>query len=87
LAADLSYKTVNLFNNNYAEFVIPLMEGTGTVTIWLVSISILQIIIENIFGVDYDEFKKTITIMPRLNESLTGKDITLDSFSFQMVTD
>jgi hypothetical protein len=80
LAADLSYKTVNLFNNNYAEFVIPSNgRGQGQLRYGWSASQYIQIIIENIFGVDYDEFKKTITIMPRLNESLTGKDITLDS--------
>jgi len=80
LSAYLSYKTAMLFNNNCSEFIIP-SSGLGQGQLdyaWSAS-QYIQIIIEKIFGVDYDESNKTITIMPRLTKALWGHDLSLDS--------
>jgi len=80
LAAYLSYKTAMLFNNNYSEFVIPSNgRGQGQLRYGWSASQYIQIIIEHIFGVDYNKFNNTITIMPRLDKSLVGKEISLDS--------
>jgi len=79
LAAYLSLRTVNLFNANYAEFIKP-SDGTGHGEkryAWSAS-QYIQILIENIFGIDYNGFNNTITIRPNLDGSLTGKDISLE---------
>ena len=79
LASYLSLKTVNLFNANYSEFIKP-SDGSGNGEkryAWSAS-QYIQILIENIFGIDYDGFSKNITIRPNLNEALTGKDISLE---------
>ena len=80
LSARLSYSTAMLFNNNCSEFIIP-SSGLGQGQLdyaWSAS-QYIQIIIEKIFGVDYDGFNKTITIMPRLTKELWGHDLALDS--------
>ena len=79
LAAYLSLRTVNLFNANYVEFIKP-SDGTGQGAqryAWSAS-QYIQILIENIFGIDYNGFNNTISIRPNLDGSLTGKDISLE---------
>jgi len=80
LSAQLALKTVKLFNAKSAEFIKP-SDGSGQGQPrygWSAS-QYIQIIIEKIFGVNYNKFNRTITIMPRLDESLTGNNISLDS--------
>ncbi len=80
LAAYLSYKTAMEFNNNCSEFIIPSSGlGQGQLDYGLSASQYIQIIVEKIFGVDYDNFNNTITIMPRLAAALRGHDIALDS--------
>ncbi len=80
LAAYLSYKTVMLFNNDCAEFIVPSTGlGQGQLDYGWSASQYIQLIIEKIFGVDYDNFDKTITIMPRLAQPLIGQDLSLDS--------
>lgn len=79
LAAYLSLKTVNLFNNNYTEFLKPSDgSGHGVKRYGWSAAQYIQILIENIFGVDYDGFTKTITIRPNLDKALEGKTISLE---------
>lgn len=78
LAAYLSLKTVKLFTNNYTEFLKP-SDGSGHGVkryAWSAS-QYIQILIENIFGVDYNGFTKTITLRPNLDKTLDGKTISL----------
>jgi glycogen debranching enzyme len=80
LSSHLALKTVMLFNAKNAEFIKP-SDGSGQGQPrygWSAS-QYIQIIIEKIFGIDYNNFTRTITIMPRLDEELTGKNISLDS--------
>ena len=80
LSAHLSYKTAMLFNNNCSEFIIPSSGlGQGQLDYASSASQYIQIIIEKIFGVDYNESDKTITIMPRLAKALWGHDLSLDS--------
>lgn len=79
LAAHLSLKTVNLFNNNYTEFLKPSDgSGHGVKRYGWSAAQYIQILIENIFGVDYDGFTNTITIRPNLAKALEGKTISLE---------
>ncbi len=80
LAAYLSYKTVMLFNNNCTEFIVPSTGlGQGQLDYGWSASQYIQVIIEKIFGVDYDNFDKTITLMPRLAQPLIGHELSLDS--------
>ena len=80
LAAYLSYKTVMLFNNNCTEFIVPSTGlGQGQLDYGWSASQYIQVIIERIFGVDYDNFDKTITLMPRLAQPLIGHELSLDS--------
>ena len=81
LASFLSLKTVKLFNANYSEFLKP-SDGSGNGErryAWSAS-QYIQILIENIFGIDYDGFSKTITIRPNLDEALSVKIFHLKGY-------
>jgi hypothetical protein len=80
LAAYLSYRTIMLFNGNYAEYLRPSTgKGEGQPRYGWSASQYIEIIIEKIFGIDYDNFTKTVTIMPNLSEELIGKKIALES--------
>ncbi|MBE7066338.1 MAG: hypothetical protein E7385_02180 [Ruminococcaceae bacterium] len=78
LAAYLALRTVEMFDNNYAEFLNP-PDGSGHGVLrysWTAS-DYIQIIIEHIFGINYDEFTDTLTIRPMLDSSLKGRTISI----------
>ncbi len=78
LAGYLALRTVELFDGNYAEFLDP-PDGSGQGVLrysWSAS-DYIQLIIEHIFGINYDNFTKTLTIAPVLDESLKGQTISL----------
>ncbi len=78
LAGYLALKTVELFDGNYAEFLDP-PDGSGQGVLrysWSAS-DYIQLIVEHIFGINYDNFTKTLTISPVLDESLKGQTISL----------
>ena len=67
-----------MFDNNYAEFLNP-PDGSGQGVLrysWTAS-DYIQIIIEHIFGINYDEFTDTLTIRPVLDSSLKGRTISI----------
>ncbi len=79
LAAYLSLKTVNLFNANYVEFIKP-SDGSGHGEkryAWSAA-QYIKILVENIFGIDYNRFNHVITIRPNLPDALTGKSVSLE---------
>jgi len=83
LAAELTYKTIRIFKDNYAEFLHP-YNGSGhgvSDYAWTASLFI-RLIIEEIFGIDYNGFTKEITIRPNLpavwkNSSLSIEHLVL----------
>ena len=78
LAGYLALKTVEIFDGNYAEFLNP-PDGSGQGVLrysWTAS-DYIQIIIEHIFGINYDEFTDTLTIRPMLDSSLKGRTISI----------
>jgi len=80
LAAELTYKTLNIFNNNYAEFLHP-YNGSGhgvSEYAWTASLFI-KLIIEEIFGIDYNAFTRQITIRPNLPEALKNSCFSIEN--------
>lgn len=76
LAANLSLKTVQLFNNNYTEFLHPADgSGHGVKRYAWSAAQYAKVMIENIFGINFNAQTKTLTISPNLDESLLGKSI------------
>ncbi|WP_353197659.1 trehalase family glycosidase [Parapedobacter defluvii] len=79
LSAYLALKTVRLFNDNYTEFVNPTDgSGHGVQRYAWSAAQYIQILVEKIFGLDYDRQTKTIRIRPNLDSSLVGEKISLE---------
>jgi len=71
LAAELALKTLYAFNHNCAEFINP-FDGVGHGVLqyaWTAS-QYLELLIEFIFGVDYDAKNKTVKVCPRIKKEL-----------------
>lgn len=79
LSAYLALKTVRMFNNNYTEFINPTDgSGHGVQRYAWSAAQYIQILVEKIFGVDFDQQKNTIRIRPNLDTSLVGETISLE---------
>jgi hypothetical protein len=80
LAAELTYKTLAIFNDNYAEFLHP-YNGSGNGVLeyaWTASLFI-KLIIEEIFGIDYNAFTNQITIKPNLPEAWKSNSLSIEN--------
>ena len=83
LSAYLSWRTVNLFNGNYAEFLNP-PDGSGHGVkryVWTAS-QYIQIIIERIFGIRYSNYLGEIRIMPNISDECYGKTLEIRRLTF-----
>ncbi|MGV3763063.1 MGH1-like glycoside hydrolase domain-containing protein [Parapedobacter sp.] len=79
LSAYLALKTVRMFNNNYTEFVNPTDgSGHGVQRYAWSAAQYIQILIEEIFGIDVDRQTHTIRIRPNLDPSLAGERMSLE---------
>ncbi|MBE7066341.1 MAG: hypothetical protein E7385_02195 [Ruminococcaceae bacterium] len=78
LAGYLALKTVEIFDGNYAEFLNPPDgSGHGVLRYSWTAADYIQLIVEHIFGVNYDSLTDTLTIAPILDSSLKGQTISL----------
>ena len=67
LASELAYKTVVEFADNYTEFHHPFDgSGHGVANYAWTASQFIQIIIEDIFGIDYDAVSGIITVKPNI---------------------
>jgi glycogen debranching enzyme len=81
-AAHIAYQTVMTFNGNYAEFVNP-SDGSGQGVRrygWTAS-EYIELIIEEIFGINYDAWTDTLTVTPNIPEELYGHTISIRNVS------
>lgn len=80
LAAQLAWDTVKVFNGNYYEYVTPSKgRGEGVARYAWSASQYIQIIIEHIFGIDYDAFGKRLAIQPLLVPELRTQRIALEN--------
>jgi hypothetical protein len=79
LAAELAWSTIQGFNANYAEYLVPSTgRGDGVKRYaWSASLYI-QAIVEHLFGLDYDRMRGRLRIFPRVPRQLMGKEISLN---------
>ena len=78
LAAYLALKTVKLFNNNYYEFIKP-SDGSGHGVkryAWSAA-QYIQLLTEDIFGIEYNRFTGQLQIIPNLCASLKNEKLAL----------
>jgi glycogen debranching enzyme len=92
LAAELALKTLYAFNHNCSEFISP-FDGVGHGVLqyaWTAS-QYLELLVESIFGLDYDAKNKTVMICPRIpgqiaNEKLQLLDLQISDGVFADIT-
>ena len=78
LAADLAWRTVQAFNANYCEYVVPSTgSGEGVQRYGWSASQYIQSVVEHLFGVDYDAMEDRLTITPNLPEALFGETVSL----------
>jgi hypothetical protein len=78
LAAELAWSTVQTFNANYTEYVVPTTgSGEGVQRYGWSASQYIQSVVEYLFGVDYDEAQGRLRIFPRVAEELRGQAIAL----------
>ncbi|MBI4165499.1 MAG: hypothetical protein HY508_07175 [Acidobacteria bacterium] len=80
LAADLNWATIQEFGN-FREYLIPSSttgEGGGAKRYGWSAAQYIQAVVENLFGVDFDAIKNTLSISPHVPKALYGKSLRLD---------
>lgn len=82
-AAHIAYQTVMTFNNNYAEFINPSTgKGQGVLRYGWTASQYIELIIEEIFGIDYCAWTDTLTVTPNIPKELYGSTISVKNVSF-----
>ena len=77
-SAHLAWQTVREFSGNYAEFMNPRTgEGHGVQRYGWTASQYIQLIIEELFGVDDNVWTDTLTVSPNLPAELTGQTVRL----------
>ena len=81
-AARVAYQTVTTFNGNYAEFVNPSTgKGQGVLRYGWTASQYIELIIEEIFGIDYCAWTDTLTVTPNIPKELYGNTISIKNVS------
>lgn len=81
-AAHIAYQTVMTFNGNYAEFVNPSTgKGQGVLRYGWTASQYIELIIEELFGIDYNAWTDTLTVTPNIPEELYGNTISIKNVS------
>ena len=78
LAAELAWQTIKAFNNNYREYLTPIKgTGEGVVHYGWSAAQYIQVIIETIYGVDYDNAKARLRIVPHVPAALDQETLSI----------
>ncbi len=81
-SACLAYQTVRTFNGNYAEFVNPSSgKGQGVLRYGWSASEYIELIIEELFGIDFCAWDGTLTVCPNVPEELFGNTISIKNVS------
>jgi len=79
LASKLTWDTIKCFNANYCEYVVPATgSGEGVQRYNWSASQYVQSVVEYLFGVDYDNIKNRLRILPLVPEELWGKEIAIE---------
>ena len=82
LAAELNWKTIQLFTGRYCEFLNPADgSGHGVQRYGWTASQYIQAIVENLFGVDYDALAGRIRILPQIPAEFFGQKLSINNLS------
>jgi len=78
LAAQLAWTTVKAFNANYREFLVPSSgSGEGVERYGFSASNYIQLVIEHLFGIDYDRIKNRLRLFPHVPTELKGQELSI----------
>jgi hypothetical protein len=78
LAAELNWSTIQTFNANFCEYIVPCTgAGEGVKRYGWSASQYIQAIIEHLFGIDYDCLNGHLRIFPHVPKYLTGQEISI----------
>ncbi len=81
-AAHIAHQTVMTFNGNYAEFVNPSTgAGQGVERYAWTASEYVELLVEEIFGIDYCAWNDTLTVSPNIPKEIYGETISLENVS------
>ena len=81
-ASHIAYQTAMTFNGNYAEFINPSTgKGQGVERYGWSASEYIELIIEIIFGIDYNAWTEKLTVCPNIPPELYGYTISLSGLS------
>ena len=78
LAAELAWTTIKAFNANWAESLVPSTgAGMGVARYGFSASQYIQLIIEHLFGIDYDRMRNRLRIFPHLPPELKDRELSI----------
>ncbi|MBR3999468.1 MAG: hypothetical protein IKI93_14140, partial [Clostridia bacterium] len=81
-AAHIAHQTVMTFNGNYAEFVNPSTGlGQGVLRYGWTASEYIELLVEEIFGIDYCAWNNTLTVTPNIPKEIYGETIAIENVS------
>ena len=88
LAAELAWATVKMFNNNFAEYIVPSTgSGEGVERYGWTASQYIQTIIEHLFGIKYNQFDERLYISPHIPKDFIGHTISISNLLIPGGTD
>ena len=80
LASELNWKTIQIFNANYYEFLEPNQGvGQGVHGYSWTAAQYIEAIIQNLFGIEYDHMLRRLTICPHIPNQLKDKELSISN--------
>jgi len=81
-AAHIAWQTVRTFSGNYAEFINPSTgAGQGVLRYGWSASQYIELIIEQLFGINYCAWDGSVTVSPNLPPELKGKPLSVSGLS------
>jgi len=78
LASELTWSTIKTFNKKYCEYITPGKgSGEGVKRYGWTASQYIQLIIEHLFGINYNSFEKTIRIFPHIPADILNREIEI----------
>jgi hypothetical protein len=87
LAAELMHQTLSLVNNDYREWYVPDGTPAGSPRYGWTAANYAQLIIEDLFGIDYDAFSNTITVTPHIPSAYRNALISIGNVNIPTTGD
>jgi hypothetical protein len=80
LSAELNWATIKAFSNNYREFIRSSTgEGQGARDYTQTASHYIQMVVDHLFGIDFDQIQHLLQIEPHIPRALYGKTLSIQN--------